>query len=113
MADWLRTPPEWLRCVAATYPVLAPPAGWDDRFRPAVAVASAGDLPIVLTRVGREQPDFAATVTAFVEAARGCDARLEIIDVPDGLHSFDTLDHSAESREAVSRALESVVGFLK
>jgi dienelactone hydrolase len=23
LADWLRTPPDWLRCAAATYPLLA------------------------------------------------------------------------------------------
>ncbi|HET9893893.1 MAG TPA: hypothetical protein VFQ44_03065 [Streptosporangiaceae bacterium] len=42
-ADWLCAPPEWLRCVAATYPWLAPPPDWDARFRPIDAVASAGD----------------------------------------------------------------------
>jgi dienelactone hydrolase len=112
VADWLRTPPDWLRCVAATYPVLAPPPDWDARWRPAEAVASAGDLPIVLTRAGLERPAFAAAVTAFVDAASDCGARLEIIDVPNGQHGFDTLDHTAESRDAVSRALDSVLGFL-
>jgi dienelactone hydrolase len=112
LADWLRTPPDWLRCVAATYPWLAPPPDWDARWRPAEAVASAGDLPIVLTRAGLERPAVAAAVTAFVDAASGCGARLEVIDVPNGQHGFDTLDHTAESRAAVSRALDSVLGFL-
>jgi len=41
MADWLRQPAQWLRCVAATYPVMAPLPGWrvDERFRPADALA--------------------------------------------------------------------------
>ena len=26
--EWLADPPPWLRCVALTYPVLAPPPGW-------------------------------------------------------------------------------------
>jgi dienelactone hydrolase len=112
LADWLRTPPDWLRCVAATYPWLAPPPDWDARWRAAEAVASAGDLPIVLTRAGLERPAVAAAVTAFVDAASDCGARLEIIDVPNGQHGFDTLDHTAESREAVSRALDSVLEFL-
>jgi hypothetical protein len=111
-ADWLRTPPPWLRCVAATYPWLVPPPDWDDRFRPALAVAEAGDLPIVLTRAGLERPAFAAAVQVFVDAARACDARLEIIDVPNGQHAFDCLDHTDESRQAVTRALDSVLGFL-
>ncbi|HEY0360519.1 MAG TPA: dienelactone hydrolase family protein [Mycobacteriales bacterium] len=114
LADWLRAPPEWLRCVAATYPLLAPLPGWvvDPRFRPAQAVAAAGALPIVLTRVGHENPDIAATVEAFVAAASACAARLEIIDVPDGHHGFDNLDHTEQSRDAVERAVETVLGAL-
>jgi acetyl esterase/lipase len=111
MADWLRAPPQWLRCAAATYPVLAPPPGQDvdPRFRPAEAVAAAGALPIVLTRVGRELPQRAATVEAFVAAARASGARLEIIDVPNGQHGFDMLDHTDESRKAVEDALDAVL----
>lgn len=114
LADWLRTPPEWLRCVAASYPLLAPLPGWevDPRFRPAEAVASAADLPIVLTRVGRERPPLAATVEAFTEAAGGCGAKLEIIDVPGGQHAFDMLDHTDESRQAVTRALDAVLAIV-
>ena len=66
----------------------------------------------MLTRAGLERPDFAAAVAAFVDAASDCGARLEIIDVPNGQHGFDTLDHTAESRDAVSRALDSVLRFL-
>ncbi|BCB73717.1 hypothetical protein GCM10022251_80140 [Phytohabitans flavus] len=111
LADWLREPPHWLRCLAASYPVLAPLPGWtvDPRFRPAEAVAAAGALPIVLTRVGRERQEVAAGMELFVEAARASGAALEIIDVPDGRHGFDVLDHTAESRKAIERALETVL----
>jgi hypothetical protein len=56
LADWLRTPPTWLRCVAATYPLLArfENSSLDPRFEPTEAVAGAGRLPIVVTRVGLE-----------------------------------------------------------
>ena len=113
-ADWLRTTPDWLRCVAATYPVLAPLPGWkvDPRFRPAEAIAIAGTLPIVLTRVGRERPQVADTVDAFVAAARTCGARLEIVDVPHGRHGFDILDHTDESRTAVTQAIDTVLTTL-
>ena len=94
-------------------PIPAAPPGWDDRFRLAQAVAKAGDLPIVLTRAGLERPAVAATVATFVDAAHACNARLEIIDVPNGQHGFDTLDHTANSRAAVTRALDLVLGFLR
>jgi acetyl esterase/lipase len=111
MADWLRNPPPWLRCVAASYPVLAPLPGWivDPAFRPAEAVAEAGDLPIVLTTVGRERPEIAATVDVFLVAARSCGARLTVIEVPNGQHSFDMLDHTDESRAAVEAAFDAVL----
>jgi acetyl esterase/lipase len=128
-ADWLRDPPEWLRCVALTYPVLGAvdtAAGRFDpgpRFRPADAVEAVGAaaaagvagamranrLPIVLTRVGLERPHLAATVEAFVATATAADADLTIVDVPNGRHSFDILDHTDESRAAVTTAVSLVL----
>jgi acetyl esterase/lipase len=114
LADWLREPQPWLRCVAASYPVLGPRPDRElpPRFHPAEVLDQAGDLPIVLTRVGREAPSIAATVEAFVAAARSHGARLEVIDVPDGRHAFDVLDDTDESRRAIEVALESVAGHL-
>jgi acetyl esterase/lipase len=100
--------------VAASYPALAAAPKWnvDPRFRPVEALAAAGVLPIVLTRVGLERPQLAAGVEAFIDAAQECGARLEIIDVPRGQHGFDTLDHTDESRLAVTRALDAVLARL-
>jgi hypothetical protein len=91
-----------------------PLPGWDvdPRFRPAEVVADAGALPIVLTRVGHEAPNVAATIEPFCAAASVCAARLEIIDVPDGHHGFDSLDHNGQSRDAVVRALGLVLTAL-
>lgn len=113
-ADWLAAPPSWLRCVAMTYPVLASPAGWDveARFDPVAAVSTAPKLPIVLTRVGHEYPDFARTQDAFVDAARANGVALEVVEVPGGQHGFDSLDHTEESRVAVAQAMTWVAGAL-
>ncbi|AGL17321.1 S9 family peptidase [Actinoplanes sp. N902-109] len=109
-ADYLARPPVWLRAVALSCPVLEPLPGWpvDARFRPVAAVTRAGGLPIVLTRVGRERPDIAPGVRNFVAAAP---AGLEIIDVPDGHHGFDTVDDDA-SRTAVTAAVDRVRDLL-
>ncbi|MEU5416485.1 alpha/beta hydrolase [Streptomyces clavifer] len=115
-ADWLRLPPEWLRCLAASYPVLVPLPGWgpvDRRFRPVEAVAEAGTLPVVITRVGREMSGIAATVEEFLDASRACGAAVEVVDVPHGRHSFETLDPTEESREAVHHAMRSVLAHLE
>ncbi|SEK52868.1 esterase [Streptacidiphilus jiangxiensis] len=111
----------WLRCVAATYPILAPLAGWvgvDPRFRPAaalpdVAPAEGDGLPIVLTRAGLESPEIAATVTEFVAAATDCGATLTVVDVPAGRHGFDAQEPTGESRAAVREAMKAVVAHLQ
>jgi acetyl esterase/lipase len=115
-ADWLAAPPAWLRCVAATYPVLAPLPKWRDvdaRFRPAQAVAAAGRLPIVLTRAGLERAEIAATVAEFLAAAGESGAAVEVIEVPDGHHGFETIDHTEQARQAVRSAVRSVLAHLR
>ncbi|MER5281101.1 alpha/beta fold hydrolase [Streptomyces sp. NPDC002809] len=114
-ADWLRKPPPWLRCLAASYPILVPLPGWgpvDGRFHPVDAVAGAGALPVVITRAGRESPEIAATVEEFLAAAGKCEADVEVVDVPNGRHAFETLDPTEESREAVHHAMRSVLAHL-
>ncbi|MDQ3764711.1 MAG: alpha/beta hydrolase [Actinomycetota bacterium] len=114
-ADWLAAPPLWLRCLAMTYPVLAPPPGWDveARFDAVAAVSTAPKLPILLTRVGHEYPDFARTQDAFVDTARAKGVALDVIEVPDGQHGFDSLDHTKESRAAVTQAMTWVAAALR
>ncbi|MEG3628349.1 alpha/beta fold hydrolase [Streptomyces poriticola] len=111
MADWLTAPPPWLRCLAASYPILAPLPGWGmtgSRFHPADALADAGPVPVVLTRAGREMPEIAATVEGFLAVAEDRAADVEVVDVPHGRHAFETLDPTDESREAVHRAMRAV-----
>ncbi|MEU0157270.1 alpha/beta fold hydrolase [Streptomyces sp. NPDC006261] len=114
-ADWLAAPPAWLRCLAASYPILAPLPSWGlrgPRFRPVRAVAQAGKLPIVLVRAGREMAEIAATVEEFLAAARRCGAGVEVVDVPEGRHGFETLGPTDEARDAVRRAVEAVLARL-
>ncbi|MDI9898828.1 alpha/beta hydrolase [Rhodococcus sp. IEGM 1409] len=116
VSDWLRDPPSWLTCVALTYPVLDFLPEWevDSRFHPITALEahSAGSLPILLTRVGIEKPEFAAGVEAFAAAANSNGIGLDIIDVPDGRHGFDMLEATDASRAAVTEAMDWVVGNL-
>ena len=112
-ARWLKPAPPWLRCLAATYPLFCPPPELPQLRTAADAIASAPDLPVVLTRVGLERPELAAAVEQFVTAAASAGANLEIIDVPNGHHGFDLIDHTEESRTAVRQALDSVIGHLR
>jgi len=96
MGRWLSQAPEWLRCLGFSYPLLG-----DGR-------ASSG-VPVVLTRVGLELPERQKTVDAFLAEADG----VEVVEVPDGQHAFDVLDHTEQSRNAVVEAVELVVGHVK
>jgi dienelactone hydrolase len=109
--DWLRNPPSWLTCIALTYPVLdtVPEWGVDPHVDPVDAVRSVGQLPILLTKVGRERPEFIAGVDAFITAAAEAEAELDIIDLPKGTHGFDMFDDSPASRDAVTTAIEWVL----
>ncbi len=114
-ADWLASPPAWLRCLAANYPVLSPLPNWgplDGRFRPADAIARAGTLPVVLVRAGLEMAEIAATVEEFLAAAERCGAAVDVIDVAHGHHGFETLDPTDASREAVHRMMRTVLAHL-
>ncbi|MFJ9041167.1 alpha/beta fold hydrolase [Streptomyces sp. NPDC102406] len=111
-APWLRETPPWLRCLAACYPIMAPLPGWgvnDPRFRPAEAVAGGGTVPFVLVRAGLETSAVAATVAEFVAAAEASGTPLELLDVPDGHHGFEGLDHTDDARNAVREAMRRVV----
>jgi acetyl esterase/lipase len=113
-ADWLAAPPPWLCCLALTYPLLTPLPGWgvDRRFRPVQAVRGAGRLPVVLTRVGRERPEFAATVEDFLAAADSAGVDVRLVDVPAAEHGFETFDDSGDARRAVEEAARAVVARL-
>ncbi|MHA6761929.1 dienelactone hydrolase family protein [Streptacidiphilus sp. PAMC 29251] len=117
-ADWIAARPGWLRCAALNYPVLQPLPGWGavgPRFRPSDALrAGGGGLPpVVLTRAGLETPQIAATVEEFVRAAEETKAPVEIIDVPNGVHGFETANPTDESRAAVTQAMRTVLAHLR
>ena len=107
--EWLDSRPDWLRCVALTYPLLATPPGVDDLVNAAEVIGKHKDLPVLLTRVGLEREELAGPVAEFVSAGG---AALDIIDVPKGHHGFDMLDHTEESRAAVTKALDWAIAQL-
>ncbi|WUJ72882.1 nuclear transport factor 2 family protein [Kribbella soli] len=107
--EWLDSRPDWLRFVALTYPLLATPPGVDDLVTAAEVIGKHKDLPVLLTRAGLEREELAGPVAEFVSAGG---AALDIIDVPKGHHGFDMLDHTEESRAAVTKALDWAIAHL-
>jgi hypothetical protein len=118
--EWLDSRPDWLRAVALTYPLLATPPGVDELVNAVevigkydrsggVGPASSSVLPVLLTRAGLEHEELAGPVAEFVSAGGSA---LDIIDVPKGHHGFDMLDHTEESRAAVTKALDWAIAHL-
>ncbi|TDU90872.1 hypothetical protein EV138_4473 [Kribbella voronezhensis] len=107
--EWLDSRPGWLRGIALTYPRLATPPGVDELVSAAEVIGKNKNLPVLLTRVGRERDELAGPVAEFVSAGG---AALDIIDVPKGQHGFDMLDHTDESRAAVTKALDWAIAHL-
>ncbi|MGC4937904.1 nuclear transport factor 2 family protein [Kribbella sp. DT2] len=109
--EWLDSRPDWLRCLLLTYPLLATPPGVDVLVNAAEVIGKQKDkdLPVLLTRVGRERAELAGPVAELVSAGG---AALDIIDVPKGQHGFDMLDHTEESRAAVTKALDWAIAHL-
>ncbi|MEU8423972.1 hypothetical protein AB0C15_24185 [Micromonospora sp. NPDC048835] len=114
-ADWLRVPPPWLRGIALTYPLLVPFPGWevDARFLPVEALDAGTGVPLVLTRAGQDIPPVLAGIDAFLPAAGAQGWPMRVIEVPDGQHSFDILNHGPQSEAAVLAARDAVVELLK
>jgi dienelactone hydrolase len=112
MGRWLEESPPWLRCLALSYPVLRGPrpAAADETPDPADVVRPG--RPVILTRVGLEQEDWAASVEAFLARAGETGTTTQVIEVPDGHHGFDVADHDERSRHAVLAAIDAVAGFL-
>lgn len=113
--DWLVNRPDWLRCVAWTYPVLAPPPGWPGehaRFDAVTAASEAASLPKLLLRVGEEFEFFAKTQDDLVDAVRAANGNLDVIELPGVEHGFETLDYAEEPRKAVNQAMRWVASTL-
>lgn len=114
--DWMVRAPEWLRAIAWTYPVLAPPPDWPGdgpRFNAVTAVGKSPLLPKLLVRVGVEYEPFATVQDAFVAAAHDAGAALEVIDVPSAAHGFEGHGPNAAARGAVDQAMSWVDSALR
>jgi hypothetical protein len=107
--EWLDSRPDWLRCVALTYPLLATPPGVEELVNAAEVIGKHKELPVLLTRAGLEREELAGPVAELVSVGG---TALDIIDVPKGHHGFDMLDHTEESRAAVTKALDWAIAHL-
>ena len=107
---YVREPPEWLRGAAFSYPVLEDD---DPDWDPCAALHLGLKLPMLLTRVGQENPRLVQGQSRFVDQASRLAVPLDIIDVVHGKHAFDCDEPTTESRMAVTRAAHWILTTLR
>lgn len=85
-----------LRCAALCY---GPPGD----LQP-----TPGLPPFLLVRAGQDYPDLNQSIDQFAAAAEAAGVPVDLVDLPDAHHAFDTVDDTDASRAAIRR----VLGFL-
>jgi predicted esterase len=89
-----------LRCAALCY---GPPGD----LQP-----TQGLPPFLLVRAGQDDPDLNQSIDEFGAAAEAAGLPVELVDLPDGHHAFDTVDDTDASRDAIRRVLSFLRGHL-
>ena len=89
-----------LRCVALCY---GPPGD----LQP-----SPGLPPFLLVRAGQDDPDLNQSIDEFSAAADAAGLPVELVELPDGHHAFDTVDDTDASRDTIRRVLSFLRGHL-
>lgn len=67
------------------------------------------DVPTMVVRAGLDGQGLNMSIENFVQAALQMDARIELINYLHGMHAFDILQNTAESRAVIKRTVD----FLK
>lgn len=62
--------------------------------------------PLLVVRAGQDHPRLNRTIDQFLAAAEADGPPVELVDLPDAHHAFDTVDDTDASRDAIRRILE-------
>jgi acetyl esterase/lipase len=119
LAASLRERPKWLRAIIAYYAVLdlqQPTPGDDSGIstelrRTFSAVDALGQSarsapPMLVARAGLDNPWLNGTIDRFIEKGLNGGAALDVLNHPDGRHSFDILDNDVRSKQIIRRTVE-------
>ena len=119
LARSLRERPKWLRAIVAFYAVLdlQQPAPGDDSAistelrRTLSAVDARGQSarsapPMLVARAGLDNPWLNGTIDRFIAKGLNGGAALDVLNHPDGRHSFDILDNDVRSKQIIRRTIE-------
>ncbi len=121
----LRERPPYLQCVVLYYGVVDPAAleevgmeGVPEKFAAEynateAVMDSGGSLPrLVVGRAGQDAEPINRALDEFIRAALEANAPLDVMNHPEGRHSFDIDNDDARSQEIIRRTLEIVQAAL-
>ena len=105
----IREAPAYVRCVVSFYAPLDAPPG-QPRYSPLVQLRAGPKAipPVFIARAGKDFPEINRSVDAFVAEARKQKHPVEVADYPDGVHGFDLVTDTDESRAVVAGAVAFV-----
>jgi acetyl esterase/lipase len=61
--------------------------------------------PLLVVRAGKDHPELNRTIDAFLAGAEAGGPPVELVDLPDAHHAFDTVDDTDAARDAIRRVL--------
>lgn len=64
-----------------------------------------GDVPILLVKIGAENPDWKAAADAYVASVSGKGYPLTVVTYEAGIHGFDTDQVTDESKQIVAKTV--------
>ena len=120
LADALRVPVAYLRCLVAYYAVLdLRPLASAEGVTGSVAADDAAALlahccrgrtgdepnPLLVARAGHDDPSLNAASDAFIQAALAANLPLDALNHPAGYHAFDVRNDDARTREILEHTL--------
>jgi acetyl esterase/lipase len=107
----LRDQPGYVRCLAAYYALLDLRAGRShasairEAFSPS-AFLTAGSVPVLVARAGRDRANINASIDSFVAAGESVGAPVTRLAHPTGRHGFDIMDDDDQSRAIIAATVE-------
>ena len=109
IANALRERQKWWKLLVAYYGLMeAQGAGPELSAIAALGQDASNAPPIVLARVGKDDPALLATIDRFVATANSAGATVDLLTHPTGHHGFDILDPGERSSQIIGRTLEAL-----
>jgi dipeptidyl aminopeptidase/acylaminoacyl peptidase len=105
MGSFLDPVPPGVVAVAGTYAAVADPDLDDTDLRQAVDTAATSTVPLLLVRPEHDFDWIVPSTDELLDRCAAADRAVDVIEVPDAHHGFETVDDTDASRDGVRRSI--------